>query len=492
MSTRSAYNSDGLMWILVPAVALILALTITMAGPMYAGALIAAMIVVPLAMRSPELALMITVATIPLEEAAVLSQAGPLGRMSLPKLTGALAMASWLFNALLKGQRPRIPRTIWLLIAYVVIGIASLVGAPEPEDGRTMVIRWIVTILFFLLVVNVVDTRDKLKHVVLVFLISATAVGAFAVVQRALPQFQYAQRGAKDIVEEVLVGAQVDTLEEELVGGAVLRSGGTSYHPLILALNCTLIAPLLAVGAQRLRGKKRWLALFALAVTVAALVSSGSRSGLLSFTVVMLILLLKGTLRVNLLMIGGGLLALLVAWPLIPADIKTRLFSADAYNVDRSSSLQFRVEMAEAGLSVWRDHPLLGIGLGNLTEIGLRMPSGVLEGMSSGTHNVYLQVALETGLIGLIAVMLFLFVCLRSARRLEAAAREAGEPEMALVAQGLSGTVWVLFVYGMSLDLWNLPLKNAWFLLALLPAMEGILRSSAKEMNRDVGLEITA
>lgn len=467
----------GFVWLVVPAVALVLAFVVTIGKPLYAVAAIGALIAVPLLMRSPKLALLLTLAAIPLEEAAVLSQTGPLGRISFAKIFGALAVASWLGNLLLRRQPLHIPRTGWIIIAYVAVGVVSLFGAIDPAPGRTMVFRWINTILFFLLVVHVVDSWKTLKQALMVFVVVSTAVAAFAVVQRALPSFQYEQRGAQEIADEVTFGAQKDVLEQDLVGGEVVRAGGTSYHPLILALNCTLLVPLLVVAAAKTQGRLRLLSLGALAINLAALLASGSRSGLVSFLGVVVVLTLKRVIVPNRFLVSGVLLAAIAAWPLIPSDIKERLFSADAYKVERSSSLTYRVEMVEAGFSVWSDHPLLGAGLGNLTEVGKHMRSDVLDNLASGVHNMYLQVGLETGIAGLAMVLWFFVASLRAARELERRAFAEGRDDAAWLAQALSGCIWAMLIFGLSLDVMNFSLKNAWFLLALLPAALRLLQS---------------
>jgi len=56
----------------------------------------------------------------------------------------------------------------------------------------------------------------------------------------------------------------------------------------------------------------------------------------------------------------------------------------------------------DTAVSVIRDFPFTGIGMGTFNDVAVRLyPFPIVQ--SPGTHNLYLQVAVELGLIGLIA-----------------------------------------------------------------------------------------
>lgn len=474
------HRGSGLVWLAVPLMALCVSIVVIIGKPLYIVAFLGAVVVVPLLLRSPQMALFATIAVIPLEEAGVLAAAGPLGRLSLAKIFGALAIASWLINMVMRRERLYVPPPICLLIAYLVVGALSLVGAAEPEAGRSMLFRWCNTILFVLMVCNVVSSWETLRKALLIFVVVSTAISAFAIAQRALPQFQYAQRGAAEISDTVEFGAQVDVIEQDLLGTAVVRAGGTSYHPLILALNTTLLLPLLVILVLYLNGRQRLAAAIALGVNFAALLATGSRSGIVSCAAVLAVLLLKKVIMPNRFLVVGALALPLLVFLFVPADLKDRLFSTDSYRVDRSSSLSYRVEMLDAGLSVWSDHPALGIGLGNLTAIGERMRSDVLSGLASGVHNMYVQIGLETGLVGLVVLMSFCIASLRSSDRLRRSAIDLGREDLRRLGEAFSISVWVLLIFGMSLDVMNFSLKNAWFLLALIHASQRLVDQTTR------------
>jgi O-antigen ligase len=75
-----------------------------------------------------------------------------------------------------------------------------------------------------------------------------------------------------------------------------------------------------------------------------------------------------------------------------------------------------RVELWRAGLAMWRDHPFVGVGIGqfpnNLPAYALgRIP---VERLSAGPHSIYVGVLAETGAIGLLLFLALCFVTLRT------------------------------------------------------------------------------
>lgn len=90
-----------------------------------------------------------------------------------------------------------------------------------------------------------------------------------------------------------------------------------------------------------------------------------------------------------------------------PAILK-RIFSIFAFRED--SSISFRLNVYKASFKMFLDNPIIGIGLGNqnFREIyGLYMRTGF---DALGTYCVPLEIAVETGLLGLISFAAILFI----------------------------------------------------------------------------------
>jgi len=432
----------------------------------------------------PEVGLLLTLTTIPLEETGVLFQSSGI-RLSLAKLFGALTFTAWLANAIVKRQTIRIPKPALLLGGYLLVAAFSLWHASEFEAGSKMWLRLATTAAFYLMILNMIDSWPKLYRALVAFTVASVLVFGFAVIQQHSSDFVYKQRGAKEIAENIQFGAQEDAIEADLLGNTVLRSGGTSYHPLLLALNTVLVLPILVFALYFIRGGLilKALLLGAVLIDLAAMASTASRSGFLMAVGVLAILVLKRIIRINRFTIATALICALAAWPLLPDGFKERVLNLGMYNIQDSTSLRYRVELVEAGLAVFRQHPLNGVGIGNLVEINNYMPTYNLGGFASGVHNMYIQVGLETGILGLGFIMAFFLITLRG---FHASARAWDPPSYkAALAYTLSICVWVLLLYGLSLDIMNFGLKNAWFLLALQPVLLRLAEHEQVQGNKE-------
>ena len=104
--------------------------------------------------------------------------------------------------------------------------------------------------------------------------------------------------------------------------------------------------------------------------------------------------------------------------------------TAEAYDV----SLASRLAVAAQGSAIVRDHPLLGTGLGSwLPAFRPYQAPPVEGGIWDHAHNDYLELAAETGVAGMVLVLLFAVAILRAARgqqpsRVEEARGRPDEP----------------------------------------------------------------
>jgi O-antigen ligase len=90
------------------------------------------------------------------------------------------------------------------------------------------------------------------------------------------------------------------------------------------------------------------------------------------------------------------------------------------------ASLQNRAGAAEVALAIFADHPLAGVGGDNYPVVyfpyALRLNT---PGAASRSHDLYLQVAAETGLLGLITFGSVIVLALRACWRRRSAAIRA-------------------------------------------------------------------
>jgi O-antigen ligase len=106
--------------------------------------------------------------------------------------------------------------------------------------------------------------------------------------------------------------------------------------------------------------------------------------------------------------------------------ILSRLTSND------QGSTNSRFTLAKAALDIFRDNPVVGVGLNNYALVSPRYDRADAASWNHFTpivHNVYLLIAAETGIIGLAAFVVFLSILMIQAWR--------------IIAQAPNDTVWV-------------------------------------------------
>jgi O-antigen ligase len=157
------------------------------------------------------------------------------------------------------------------------------------------------------------------------------------------------------------------------------------------------------------------------ALMLATIVLTRSRGGAIGL-VAMMAALAVGNLRIRPAIAATTLAAVVVAVPLAPASFWDRMSSIANAEKDPTGSRQARMDLAREAWNVFLDHPILGIGLGQFVNYD---PGGRREAWHV-THNAYLQVATELGVVGLAP---FLFLLVSGAR----AAREARRRVLARV-----------------------------------------------------------
>lgn len=86
------------------------------------------------------------------------------------------------------------------------------------------------------------------------------------------------------------------------------------------------------------------------------------------------------------------------------------------YIINTDNSYAARQECLNIGLKIIRAHPILGIGAGNYSIVSKLYASyNYIDetGLSTGVHNVYLHIAVEAGLIAMVAFIIFLLLHIR-------------------------------------------------------------------------------
>jgi putative inorganic carbon (HCO3(-)) transporter len=193
----------------------------------------------------------------------------------------------------------------------------------------------------------------------------------------------------------------INVVGDGRIAGAV---GGMFGNSNDLALNMVVFLPFALLFAFKpgptVRRAGAAAAAFAMVVTV---VLTGSRGGAVGLAVMMLVLVVR-SVRVRPSIAAGALVATLAAIPLAPQTFWTRVISIFDGSKDQTGSRQARIDLLEEGWRVFVEHPVTGVGAGQFVNYN---PPDRREAWHV-THNAFLEVATETGILGLVPFLVFL------------------------------------------------------------------------------------
>jgi O-antigen ligase len=182
-----------------------------------------------------------------------------------------------------------------------------------------------------------------------------------------------------------------------------------------------LPVPLVFAFSRYARGRERWAAASAAALMGATIFLSGSRGGMAAFVIQLGILFYflfrerrgEGTGF----LLGGFLLLSLaaVAW-IGGSSVSARIATVEgSHRTELSRDIRVRIDRDTISMFVRR--PILGWGLGTFEDVYPQFRSFYTSLLVDKAHNDYLQLAVETGALGLGAMIWFLWTTLHHAWR---------------------------------------------------------------------------
>ena len=319
----------------------------------------------------------------------------------------ALASLAWLISHVSRGERLAAPAFFWPLVAYAALTLASAGFSLDPEvsftDCKQLVLLMLVPITYDL-------ARGARANSVLTIILTIGAASAFVgIVQYAVLNFD----------------------------GLGQRPSGAFSH--WMTYSGTLMLVICAATARLLYGTSgRLWAAFIMPALLVALSLTLTRGAWVGVAVGVALLLLSKDFRLLALIPIVIVAAILLA----PDTIFNRFMSIfDAKDLTSRD----RIAMLEAGTSIVKDYPLMGVGPDQIERVypRYRVPDAV-KPTNPHLHNVPMQIAAERGLPALgawiwfvVSVFLGLFTLVRKARNKSLAAAALGGMA-AMLAAGMT------------------------------------------------------
>jgi O-antigen ligase len=167
--------------------------------------------------------------------------------------------------------------------------------------------------------------------------------------------------------------------------------------------------------------RERWIAASAAAFMAATIFLSGSRGGMIAFTVeiaIFLVLVFRERQKQNIAVLLGAFLLValaMIAWA-GGKEVKTRIATlAGNKHSDLSTDIRLQIDRDILGMS--RHHPLLGWGQGTFADVYPQFRSFYTGSLVNAAHNDFLQLLAESGIIGFGIMLWFLVITVRNALR---------------------------------------------------------------------------
>ena len=277
---------------------------------------------------------------------------------------------------------------LFVLIFSVLIFFGGAASVSKTGSIKPAMIYLCFTLIYFT-GVNIIRSKEMIKRSVFAIMFSGVIVAVYGVYQNYFmphdPTWQ-----DEDMFSEI-AGRVVSTLE----------------NPNVLAEYLILIIPFMIVSvfiAKNIYKRIPYMVYFAF--TALCLVYTWSRGSWLGFIFACLILFVIINKKTILVYLG---LAFLVPFsPLILPETVIQRFTSIGNIMDSSTS--YRVSIWQAAIGMIGDYLIAGIGIGK-ESFKLVYPGYSLAGIENAphSHSLYLQVCVELGAAGFLALVLILF-----------------------------------------------------------------------------------
>jgi O-antigen ligase len=332
------------------------------------------------------------------------------GTFTVVKAVGALGLVGAGMYVIQRGI-PDYLESLQAKLFFAMVGLAFVSflrhgRPPSLEIGSPFQI-YISMVVFFLIIVSLVDTPKKIRYSLL-FAAFAAAAASFYI----LREF-----------------AQYHSLYGDNFRPSAKVIGDANYF----SMAGMLAVPISYFWFTAERDPiYRWFILATLLVTSAGIAVSGSRGGLLALFTFILFVAFRSRYRLrNMLIIS---LILIPPMLMVPRNPVVRIFHPD--EADRLGT-QSRLQTWKAGLRMIADRPLMGIGLGEFKPtIAMYAQNPRLAKIA---HNTYLEIAAELGVPCLLLYLWLLHATYRSLKRTGEVAQRLHSELFYNIALGMQG-----------------------------------------------------
>jgi putative inorganic carbon (hco3(-)) transporter len=311
-----------------------------------------------------------------------------LGDFPLVKIVAISALLIYIGSKISAGER----FSVWTLEMTMLVVIAALgllfmpIAVSPPHSMAVLTDVYLKTVIIFILMVNLIDTRQRIFSLWKLVVVCGAALGLGAI--RSYMKGEFTMRGLR-------------------IEGLV---GGMFENPNDLATALNLLLPFAIALTVISKGLARLFFLGCAAVLTVGILVTLSRGGFLGLLAVCVVLLWKlgRGRRMKTILVAALICGTLFA--VMPGGYGARITTIFNTEQDQTGSAQQRRELMERAAMIAIKRPLIGVGMGNFHIYSIH---------DKPAHNAYLEIAAELGVMGLIAYLILIFAPLRSLNRIE-------------------------------------------------------------------------
>jgi hypothetical protein len=377
------------------------------------------------------------------------------GRFGLAAIVGAVVMGliflPAFFHAVVR-RRGIVVDVPWLLLVGFTGSLAMTTAISRDPDAA---LRWLGTfalevLLVYFLLVNAVRSVTTVRRVVWGLMITAAILGLLAAYQELAhaPEAQFGGLAQRQLERGPAVEARLEgavRVRDNVV--LANRALGPIGDPNRFAQVLLFVLPLAAfrVRDERSRGRRALAALCTFAI-LGGVFLTYSRGAFLALAVLVALALLRRDLRLQHVVpvvVLGAVLAFIVAPGSMLrlqrlADLPRLL--ADRQVASSDGAVRGRLTEMLAAMNVFLDHPWIGVGPAHYSayysETYMADPDVAFRQLARPrrAHNLYLELAAETGIIGIVGFLLPLVLLVARLHKLSERWKSPRQPERAHLA----------------------------------------------------------
>jgi len=320
-----------------------------------------------------------------------------MGTFPLAKIVAIIAPLAYAYAQYQLGK-PIIDWTIEVKMVFVMLLLAIVftpIAASPSDSVNTLSDVFIKTVIIFILIIGLINTRARLKSMLNLTVICGTWLAVFAIKNYATGNFE---------------------VKGDRIAGVV---GGIFGNPNDLAMALNLLIPLAVALALISAGRARLFYIACALMMTAGVIATFSRAGFITLVALIGIMVWKFGRGKRASTGIASLVASVILLAALSDTYHTRLSSIFDQNRDQSGSAQERSALLKRGIDLAVRHPIIGLGMGNFHIYSIR---------EKVAHNAYLETAAELGAIGLLAYLILILSPLRGLARIEQKTRRAPAP----------------------------------------------------------------